>query len=115
MPTQDARFRELCSIYDAVSRTELPGGYLVLAATGPDGTVQAVEVLDRAGDPLENGRAVSVLGTARRHALELADRTTDLVVNVIALQPDDEVNLSKIARETGIARQTLYTRLTAAA
>lgn len=117
MPTaQDHRYRQLAGDYNAVAAVPLADGHMILSARGTDGKVAHVEVLDRAGQPLAVDQVARVLGFARSSALTLADQVTTHLVDYLKLRElaDEDLNLSAIARDTNIARQTLYNRLEAA-
>lgn len=112
-PAQDQRFRELTRDYEGVALTPLAGGLLILACRDAAGDVAHLEVVDRDGQALPAAEVTRALGTARQHAYALGDRVTDHLVEHLRLRSDagDDLNISQIARDTGVARQTLYTRL----
>lgn len=113
---QDRRFRQLANVHAAVAATVLPDGTLSLLARNEAGAIAAAEVLQRDGRPLSLTEAIRHLGAARQQAQRLVDQATDHLVALTALavrELDDELNLSAIARDAGMARQTLYNRLEA--
>lgn len=112
-PAQDHRFRQLAGEYEAVATVPLPDGHVILSARGSDGRVAHVEVLDRAGQALGTDQVARILGASRTNALTLADQVTTHLVDFLALREaaGEYLNRSAIARDTGIARQTLYNRL----
>lgn len=117
-PAQDHRFRQLAGAFEAVATTPLPNGYLVLScrsSSDPD-KVAHVEVIDQAGQSLPFDEVLRILGAARQDALALADRATAQLIDFVALLEANgqDVNLSAVARQTGINRQTFYNRRDAA-
>lgn len=113
MPTtnQDQRIHALMGDYDAVATTPL-NGYVSVIARRADGRIARAEVLATDGQPLEFDAAVRRLGEARQNALALAERATeDLITHLALVESPGELNMTQIARDAGIARQTLYNRL----
>jgi hypothetical protein len=108
---QDRAYRALCNDYAAVARLELPAGELSLIARDIQGDVQATRVISRRGDPLEPLQAVEALIAARATAQrQVAQATEHLRLSLQTLRDNDDVelNVSQLARDTGIPRSTFY-------
>lgn len=115
---QQARFQELASKegHDAVTAHPLPDGTLILTARNSAGKIVTVEVLDGNGGRLELADplgAIRRLGMFRTMALEEVDKLTAAIANLLALRQaaGEELHLTELARESGLARQTLYSRV----
>lgn len=108
------RHCELCNEHAAVAELELPDGSVSLVARDADGTPRVAELIlvDRAA-PAPPEDALRELGNTRGQALRLAEQATDHLVATLAVQlrAGQDVNLSAVSRDSGIARQTLYNRL----
>jgi DNA-binding phage protein len=110
----DRRFRELCNAFDAVARLELAGaGTSLLARDAGNGRPEVLEVLDPLGKVLEHIDALELLAQARAALERATEQATEHLLAGLALRirAGQEVNLSAIAREAGLSRQTIYTRL----
>lgn len=117
--TAERIFRELCDAHAGVSRLDLDAGaarpLLSLAARDDSGRPTAAAVV-RGSDVLTAEQAVEVLGRARRRALVTAEQATEHLFAGLELRvrAGEDLNIAAIARETGLSRQTVYTRLEAA-
>lgn len=111
-PARDQRIVELQTKHAIVSAHPLDG-LLVLIATNAAGDLEHAEVLDRAGHSLPPDQAAQRLAIVHSMAQRVCDRATDGLVAIIALQnaQGDDVNVSALARDANLARQTLYNRL----
>jgi DNA-binding phage protein len=112
MPTPAARFHELANEHAAVARLELAGAGTSLLARDADGRPELLEVIAR-GEVLESAAALEVLAQSRGAIVRAAEQATDHLVAGIALrlQAGEDVNIAAIARDAGLSRQTIYTRL----
>lgn len=114
--SQDARFRALCDVHDAVAARPLPDGTLALTARDKSGKLAGAELVDDAGRALPLDETIRRLGAVRQAALEQAEAATDQLVAHLAIASvvnPNAVNLSDVHETTGVARQTLYNRLKA--
>lgn len=111
-PARDQRIAELQAQHAHVSAHPLDG-LLVLIATNTAGDLEHAEVLDRAGHRLPPDEAARRLANTHKLAQRVCDAATDGLVALIALQSaqGDDVNVSALARDANLARQTLYNRL----
>jgi cell division septum initiation protein DivIVA len=111
---QDHRFRQLLNDGDnaGVAATPLPDGTLSIVARGKSGRVRHAEVLDPDGRPMLLPDALRALASARQQAQRMLDQATDHAVALMALAGDDaDLNIAAQARDLGLSRTTLYSRL----
>lgn len=113
-PAATARFAELTTDYAAVAEVALPAG-LTSFVCRTAGGIAHVEVIDRAGDQLEPAAALKAIAGNRRALAQAAEQMTDHALAHVALRQraGEDVNLAELARELGVARQTIYNRLDA--
>lgn len=111
---QEARFRELCKLYDAVAIRPLPPSQRVaLVASATDPTVdppKLVEVLDHDGRALDEVGALKALGELRASSLKLTEQTTEDILTLVVAAG---IPVARAHELTGVARQTIYNRLAA--
>lgn len=111
-PAQTARMRALMDRHDAVASVDLDDGLASLVARNAAGDVELVEVLDPDGEAIHRPQvALNAIAHKRRRAVRELEQTTDHALALVALHPNDTGSVALIARELGISRQTLYTRL----
>lgn len=88
-------------------------GALAFIGRNLAGEVQAVRVVDGAGDELDDARALELLiATRARHQREETQATEAIRANLLRMRAAGAaLNVAKLARETGIARSTIYSWL----
>lgn len=115
MPLTDAQtviYRSLMGEHAAVAAFDL-GADAVLVARNAAGDVERILVLTHGGVELDPDDALQRLIAARALAQQQETQATEhLRALLVDLRRRDvEVNLKRLARETGIARSTVYSWL----
>lgn len=110
-PAQRDRVTALMSAHTAVGHLDL-GQYVSAVAREADGVSHA-EVIDSAGEPLELAAAISKIASWRRQWERMTLQATEHLIAELALAQaaGAELNLTTIAADSGLSRQTLYNRL----